>query len=137
MSRTYSENLTRRTVAMALFPLAVLFAGKAVMQAMGMDGGAWFKFGLVFCGFAAFFVLARPYWVTLDDMQRQGQAVSGYWGGMAGLAVTACIIAGGDLYRSEFTVGVATLMVLQLVCSMSLYGFWWLKGRGFSFRPGE
>ncbi|MCP5396275.1 MAG: hypothetical protein H6918_06025 [Sphingomonadaceae bacterium] len=137
MSKSYSEKLSRRTVMMAVVPLAILFAGKAALTALGVDDGGWFVVGLILCGFSAFLILGAHYWKLLDDMQRQGQAVSGYWGGMAGLGVTACIMAAAGLSHSQFALGVATLAVFQLVCSTLIYAFWSLKGRGFSFRSGE
>ena len=137
LSKTYSEKQLRRTVAFAVVPLAIAFAAKVVLRAIGVDDGGWLAFGNVFFAFFAFFLLGAQFWRGLDDMQRQGHAVSWYWGSMGGLAVTACIIAATGLARSQFMLGVATLIVMQLSCSLVLYAIWWLKGRGFGFRSGE
>ena len=137
MSKTYSEKQSRRTVVIATFILvfaAVAIAMKAAFRAWGVDDGGWLAMGFVVIGFCAVFFFGSRLWRSLDDMQRQGHAVSWYWGGIGGLALTACIITVTGLGKSEFTLGVATLMVMQLACSLIFYAFWWLKGRGFSFR---
>ena len=137
MSKTYSEKQSRRTVVFAVVPLAAAFTAKVILRALGIDEGGWLTFGIVLAAFSAFFLLGAQFWRGLDDMQRQGHSVSWYWGSMGGLAVTACIIAATGLARSQFTLGVATLIVMQLGCSLILYAFWWLKGRGFSLGSGE
>lgn len=137
MSKTYSAKQSRRTILLAVVPLAVAFAAKFALRALGVDDGGRLAFGFVLIAFSALILLGLQFWRGLDDIQKQGHAYSWYWGGIGGLAVTACIITASGLARSEFTLGVATLMVMQLVCSLILYAFWWFKGRGFSFRSGE
>lgn len=140
MSKTYSEKQSRRTVSMAISILAlavVAVAMKTAFRAWGVDDGGWLAIGFIVVGFSAVFLVGSRLWKGLDDMQRQGHATSWYWGSIGGLAVTALIISVTGLAKSEFTLGVATLMVMQLACSLILYAFWWLKGRGFSFRSGE
>lgn len=136
----YSEKQLRRSVVMLSVTLAlaaVMFAAKAAIRAFGIDDSGTLAFIYVIVGFFAVFVLGRQFWRGLDDMQRLGHAVSCYWGGIGGLAITACIIVATGRGQSEFTLGVTTLMVMQLLCSLLLYAIWWLKGRGFSFRSGE
>ena len=116
---------------------AAAMATKAAFRAWGVDDGGWLATGFVVVGFFAVFLLGSRFWKGLDDIQRQGHAATWYWGGIGGLAITALIISVTGLAKSEFTLGVATLMVMQLGCSVILYAFWWLKGRGFSFRSGE
>lgn len=140
MSKTYSEKQSRRTVLVAISFLAlaaVAIALKAAFRAWGVDEGGWLPTGFLVVGFSAVFLVGSRFWKGLDDMQRQGHATSWYWGSIGGLAVTALIINVAGLAKSEFTLGVATLMVMQLACSLILYAFWWLRGRGFSFRSGE
>lgn len=140
MSKTYSEKQSRRTVLMAIFTLAlaaVAIAMKTAFSAWGVDDDGWLAIGFMVVGFFAVFVAGSRFWKGLDDMQRQGHATSWYWGSIGGLAVTALIISVTGLAKSEFTLGAATLMVMQLACSLILYAFWWLKGRGFSFRSVE
>lgn len=140
MSKTYSKKQSRRTVVMAGFVLAfaaAAIATKAAFRAWGVEDGGWLATGFIVVGFFGVFLLGSRFWKSLDDMQRQGHAVSWYWGSIGGLAITACIINATGLAKSEFTLGVATLFVVQLGCSLVLYTFWWLKGRGFSFRLGE
>ncbi|MGB7407851.1 MAG: hypothetical protein WA908_05045 [Pontixanthobacter sp.] len=137
MSKTYSEKQLRRTVLFAVIPLSVAFLAKIAMRAFDVDDGGWFAFGIALFAFSAFFLFGVPFWKGLDDLQRQGSAVSWYWGSFGGLAVTACIIAAADLAGSQFMLGVATLIVMQLGCSSILYAAWRFKGRGFGFRSGE
>lgn len=140
MPKTYSEKQSRRTVVMAAVTLALAATAviaKAALRAFDIDDEGWVALGFVLLAFSAVFVLGVQFWRGLDDMQRQGHAVSWYWGSVGGLAVTACLIVVTGKSHSEFTLGVATLMVMQLGCSLILYGFWWLKGRGFSIRSGE
>lgn len=140
MSKLYSEKQSRRTIVMAAVVLALAattIAAKTALRAWGLDDGGWLATGFVAVGFSAVFLLGSQFWKRLDDMQRQGHATSWYWGSMGGLAITALIISVTGLSKSEFTLGVATLMVMQLGCSAILYSFWWLKGRGFSFHSGE
>lgn len=140
MQSTYSAKQSSRTVRMMAIILAIVLAAlatKAGLRALGIDDGGWVAPGFVLVGFAAVFALALPFWRGLDDFQRQGHAVSAYWGSLGGLAVTACILAVVGLARSEFMLGVATLAVIQIGCSLILYANWRLNGRGFGFRPGE
>ena len=129
-----------RNVLAPLGAIIILFT--QIPQEAGNADFTWPKvaataFGFVLIAFSALILLGLQFWRGLDDMHKQGHAYSWYWGSIGGLAVTACIITASGLARSEFTLGVATLMVMQLVCSMILYAFWWFKGRGFSFRSGE
>ncbi len=140
MSKTYSEKQSRRTVMMSLTILtlaAAVVAIKAALRAWSVDDGGWLATGFVVIGFSAIFVFGSRFWKGLDDIQRQGHATSWYWGCIGGVAMSALIISVTGLAKSEFTLGVATLMVMQLVCSVIFYAFWWLKGRDFSFRSGE
>ncbi|MDC0886342.1 hypothetical protein OAS19_00920 [Altererythrobacter sp.] len=137
MPRTYSEKQSRRMVVFAVLPLVAALTAKVALRALGVDDGGWLALSVILAAFCAFFLLGAQFWKGLDDMHRQGHAVSWYWGSMGGLAVTACIIAATGLARSEFMLGVATLIVMQLVCSSVLYAIWLLKGRGFSFRSGK
>ncbi|PXW79189.1 hypothetical protein C7451_101253 [Blastomonas natatoria] len=140
MPRTYSERQSSRTTRMVAITLGlalVALAAKAGLLALGIDDAGWVALGFILIGFAAVFLLGLQFWKGLDDFQRQGHAVSTYWGNIGGLAVTACIIAGAGLARSEFVLGVATLAVTQLGCSLILYGHWRLKARGLGFRAGE
>ena len=140
MSKTYSEKQSRRNIVLAVFVLAFAVAAialKTALRASGVDDGGWLSTGFVVVGFLGVFWLGSRFWKNLDDIQRQGHANSWYWGSIGGLAITALIISVTGLAKSEFTLGVATLMVMQLACSLLLYSFWWLKGRGFSFRSGE
>lgn len=140
MPSTYSAKQASRSVRMVATTLAIVLAAlaaKAGLRAAGIDDGGWVALGFMLVGFAAVLALALPFWKGLDDFQRQGHAVSVYWGNLAGLAVTACIIAAIGLARSEFMLGVATLAVIQFGCSLLLYANWRLKGRGFGFRTDE
>lgn len=137
MSKTYSEKQSQRAITMASVVLALALIAMLAKRVWGEEDGGWMALGFVVFGFSAVFLLGSWFWRSLDDLQRQGHAFSWYWGSLAGLAATACIIAEAGFARSEFTLGVATLMVMQLGFSMILYAFWWLKGRGFSFRSGE
>lgn len=112
MSKTYSQKQSRRTVVMVVVPLVLAFIAKAALSASGVDDGRWLAFAFVLVAFSALLLLGARFWRGLDDMQRQGHAVSWYWGSISGLAITACIITATGLARSEFTLGVATLMVL-------------------------
>ncbi|MXP10368.1 hypothetical protein [Pseudoblastomonas halimionae] len=137
MSKTYSENMSRRAVAFVVITLAVALGAKVAMEEWGRSDGGWLAFGLVLLSFSTFMVFGVRFWRSLDDLQRQGHAASWYWGSMAGLALTACLIAATGLRQSEFTLGVATLLVSQLGCYLVLYALWSLKGRGFGFRSGK
>ncbi len=137
MPRTYSEKMTRRAVIFVVVTLVAAFIAKALMRLWGVNDGGWIAFGLMLSAFAVFFVLAVKFWQSLDDMQRQGQAWSWYWGSIVSTAIIGCWIAGAGLGKSDFTKGVGTLLILQLGCSLLLQGFWWLKGRSFSFWSGE
>ena len=126
MAKTYSEKQSRRTVAWATVTLAltaIAFVTKAALRAFGIDDGGWLALGYVIVGFALVFVLGFQFWKGMDEMQRRGYALSWYWGSVGGLAVTACIIIASGLAQSQFTLGVATLVVMQLVCSMLFYAF--------------
>jgi hypothetical protein len=123
--------------AITLGMVLAALAAKAGLRALGFDDVGWVALGFVLAGFATVFAFGLPFWKGLDDFQRQGHTVSVYWGNLAGLAATACIVAAGGLIGSEFMRGVATLAVVQLGCSLIFYAHWRLKGRGFGFRTGE
>jgi hypothetical protein len=135
--KTYSQKMSRRSIALVAITLGTAFVAKAAMREWGGDDGGWLAFGLTFFTFSLVFLLGGNFWRSFDDMQRQGQAISWYWGSIAGIALAACLIAATGKAQSEFMTGVGTLVILQLICSLLLHIFWWFKGRGYSFRSSE
>lgn len=118
---------------------AVLAVAAAV--AAGLVGGRLVRVGepgehfwivypalLAVCALA--FAAIMPWWRKLDDMQKTGQLVSWYWGGMAGaLAVMLGLVAATGV-RSELSLGALYTVLGQTAGYFLFLAGWRLRHRG-------
>lgn len=118
--------------------LILAAAGTAVVnlgvwKLAGIDGGPkrfWATFPLFLIGFGAAFAFFLPYWNRLDDLQKQGQLVSWYWGGMGGAIVMLAWLLAMNLHRSEFGRGAGLMLLAQVIGFAVAWVIWGLRGRG-------
>ncbi len=95
---------------------------------------AWLSFGVFITLGTAVWSINLLWWRSLDDVHRQGQASSWYWGGLyGGFAFLIWLIA-SDGHDTSYGAGAFHMLVVQLVLGGMLYGIW--KWRG-GFIPGR
>ena len=71
-----------------------------------------------------------PWWRRMDDLQREGQMVSWYWGGTIGaVAVLMALIAGAGM-QSAVTKGGLLVFMGQGLAFFAAYAIWWWRDRG-------
>ena len=96
----------------------------------GLSGNFWITFPLFLLGFGAIFAFCMPYWRRLDDVQKQGQLTSWYWGGMAGAVLMLAWLVAMGAHRSEFGMGAGIMLLVQTTGFAVAWGVWGLRGRG-------
>lgn len=119
-----------------------LVLGTGAMILAGVIGGRLVRVGapgenfwLVFPALLAVFALGLaalvPWWRKLDDMQKSGQLVSYYWGGMAGGLVVVLWLVAATGSRSDVSQG-ALYTVLGQGAGFLLFFAGWRLRRGES-----
>ena len=131
MSRTnYSRRLRKTTLLAFLGPLAFALPGAFLLRNVVPGEHFWpvLIVGLLTVG-AAFWACI-PWWRTMDDMQKQGQMISWYWGGMAGgIGMLIWLIAAlGNL--SPQVQGAIAMMAGQVVGFLIFWAVWMWRQRG-------
>ena len=90
----------------------------------------WVLFPAILVLMAGVVLAGIPWWRALDDVQKQGQTHSWYWGSLvAGLAALAWLLATTGRH-SDLSLGAAYLFVAQGVGFALAWLLWRLKGRG-------
>lgn len=93
---------------------------------------AWLVFPVLLVLMGGVMLAGLPWWRALDDVQRQGQTHSWYWGSMlAGLCVIMWLIATTGRH-SDMSLGAAYLFIAQGIGFALVWTIWRLRGRGAS-----
>ncbi len=109
-------------------PLGIAAGG--IAQAGQAGGHFWIIFPALLLVGGLGLLISIPWWRRMDDMQRQAQTTTWYWGGTIGaIAVIMALIAGTGVH-SEVTKG--AMLVLMGQCAAFLIGLaiWRLRHRG-------
>ena len=128
--------MTYQRKMMALFLAA--FAGAVIVGlVMGLlpDLGVgelpiWIVYPIYLALAALIFAMMHPWWQRLDDLQRQGQTVSWYWGGLGGALAMAMWLFANDIQHTDFGRGAVVMVFAQVAGYAIAYAIWWLRGRG-------
>jgi hypothetical protein len=128
-----------QTYRAKMFKLAVL--GLVGASAAGLFGGwilrqgppgenFWLVFPAMLLIFAIGFAPVRLWWRNLDDVQKAGQLLSSYWGGLIGavIALMALVVATGS--RSQFSLGGQAVFLTQAAVSGVVWVIWRFRLRG-------
>jgi hypothetical protein len=90
----------------------------------------WLVYPALLAVCALAFAASVPWWRKIDDMQKTGQLVSWYWGGMAGgIAVVMALIAATGV-RSELSMGALYTLLGQSAGFFLFLVGWRLRHRG-------
>ena len=132
----YSRGVRRAT----WLALAVTFAGALAGSVMLGIAGPGRYFWLTFPMLVAVCVIAGmasgPWWRRLDDMQREGQLISWYWGGIGGGLVMLMDIVARTGVRDPLFTGGVLLLAGQSVGYVIYWAAWaWARRRPRTRRP--
>ena len=92
----------------------------------------WIVYPALLALMAGVILAGLPWWRALDDVQKQGQTHSWYWGSMlAGVAVLMWMVATTGRH-SDMSLGAAYLFIAQGLGFALVWLVWRLRGRGTS-----
>ncbi len=126
----YSRKMRRATWLAFLVPTAVALPMAQLLRGVAPGEHFW----LVLAGGLAVVATALwasiPWWRRMDDMQKHGQMISWYWGGLgAGLAMLIWLIAALGL-QSDQALGALALLMAQTVGFLVFWAVWMWRKRG-------
>lgn len=126
----YSRRLRNATWLAFLVPLAVMVPMSLMLRSVAPGEHFW----LVLAG--GLFVIgttlwaSMPWWRTMDDMQKQGQMLAWYWGGVGcGAAALMWLIAALGVDSDQFK-GAMFVLIGQLIGFFAFWAVWMWRKRG-------
>ena len=112
--------------AVAAIPFA-LFMGYASRTDLFGDN-IWLSFGVFIILGAAVWSLNLLWWRKMDDVHKQGQVTSWYWGSLSGaFAFLIWLIVSND-HHTSYSMGAFHMLIVQFAVSLLLYGIWKWRG---------
>ena len=75
-------------------------------------------------------VAGLPWWHALDDVQKQGQTHSWYWGSMLGALAFICWLIATTGRHSDLSLGAGYLFIAQGAGFVIAWAVWRIRGRG-------
>lgn len=128
-----------QTYRAIMFKLAAL--AFVAVTAAGLIGGRilrlgpsgenfWLVFPAMLLVFALGFLAIHPWWRNLDDVQKTGQLVSWYWGGLIGAVIVLMALVAATGSRSEYSLGGQAVFLGEAVVSGIFWLVWRFRLRG-------
>jgi len=100
-------------------------------------GNVWLSFGVFIALGSAVWSINILWWCNLDDVHKQGQLTSWYWGGMfGGFAFLIWLIANNG-HHTPYSTGAFHMFLVQLALGVLLYGVWKWRGSFVGRGKGE
>ena len=128
--QSYRNKLRLALAFAVLAAVGAGFVGGRVARAGEPGENFWLVYPALLAVCALAFAASLPWWRKIDDMQKTGQLVSWYWGGMAGgLAVVMALIAATGV-RSELSLGALYTLLGQSAGFFLFLAGWRLWHRG-------
>jgi hypothetical protein len=127
---SYRSRMRWAIVFACVGTLAIGLLGGRLVRMVEPGQDFWLVFPLLLLVAAALMLAPMPWWNRLDDVQKQGQLNSWYWGSLpGGLAVLMWIVAatGPDSPASK---GAVAMFIGQAAGFMVAFAVWWWRGRG-------
>jgi FtsH-binding integral membrane protein len=124
---------TYRAKMLKLAALALVASAAAGLIAGGilrLGPPFWLVFPAMLLIFAIGFAAVHPWWRKLDDMQRSGQLISWYWGGLIGAAVALVALVAATGSRSQYSLGGQAVFLTQTAVSGVIWVIWRFRLRG-------
>lgn len=116
----------------AAIPMA-LFMGYASRTGL-LGDNVWLTFGVFITIGTGVWWLTIIWWRTLDDVHKQGQLTSWYWGSAYGGFAFMIWLMATNSHHTSYSEGAFHMLLTQFAVAAVLYGVW--KWRGSSFGPG-
>lgn len=110
--------------------LAIGLVGGRLVHLVEPGQDFWLIFPLLLLVAAAIMLVPMPWWNKLDDVQKQGQLTSWYWGGMAGGLVVLMWIVAATGPDSPVSKGAVAMFLGQGAGFAITWAIWWWRGRG-------
>lgn len=125
------EMKSRLLYALGLWVAAVagIMIGKAVPTGTGVDNSALAllaAFGL----WGLLLATTWLWWRRIDDVQRQGQLVSWWWGGLSGALVTVAYLLATFGRHDDVSLGATYVFFGQFAGYAIVWLIWRCRGRG-------
>lgn len=127
--RTYKSRV-RGALGVALLGIAGMTAVSSIVLRVGTDQWPFvIKYPLLLLAAAGGLWACMPYWRTVDQMEREAQTTSWFWGGSAGaIAGLFALTAAG--VSKDMAMGAALLAIIQFAGFLLFYFGWRLRHRG-------
>jgi len=127
---TYSRRLRNATWLAFLAPLAIVLPMSFLLRTVAPGEQFWLVLGTGLAVLAATLWAGLPWWRAMDDMQKHGQMIAWYWGGIGGgLAMLMWLIAALGL-NSDQAQGAVALFGGQAVGFLAFWAVWKWRKRG-------
>ena len=131
MAKASYKNRLRGAIAFACVgTLAIGLLGGRLVRLVEPGQHFWLVFPLLLLVAGAMMLVPMPWWNRLDDLQKQGQLNSWYWGGLAGGLVVLMWIVAATGPDSPVSKGAVALFIGQGAGFLIAYAVWWWRGRG-------
>jgi uncharacterized membrane protein len=133
LARSYKSKMT--LLAVAALSVAVLAGavGSLVVRYSEPGENFWLVYPALLAVFGLAFAAVMPWWRRLDDLQKEGQLVSWYWGGQIGAVVVLMALVAANGAHSDFARGGAAVFMGEAM----FFGAAWLIWRWRSRGPAE
>ena len=126
----YSSKLRRAAWLAAAVTLIGAIAGSVLLGEVGPGRYFWLTFPILVVVCVVAGQASAPWWRRLDDMQRQGQLISWYWGGLGGGLVTLAALAAGKGVHSPWAIGGMMMLGGQSLGYVIYWAAWARSRRG-------
>lgn len=113
---------------LAVIPFAVFV--EYAMRTKLFGDNVWLTFGVFVVLGGAIWSLNFPWWRSLDDVHKQGQLTSWYWGGLTAGFVFLVWLVANNTQSTDYGRGAFHMILAQLGLALVLYGVWKWRGRG-------
>lgn len=106
-----------------------LFIGYAARTDL-LGDNVWLTFGVFLALGGCIWSINYFWWGSLDDVHKQGQLNSWYWGGLTGVFAFILWIIANSAQQTDYGRGAIHVVLVQLGLALLIYLVWRWRGRG-------
>jgi hypothetical protein len=127
---SYARRVRKATWLAFIAPLALALPASYLLRFVAPGEQFWPVLIAGLAVVAATLWACVPWWRAMDDMQKHGQVLSWYWGGMAGGLVMLIWLIAAQGLRSDAAGGAVALFVGRAVGFGLFWAVWMWRRRG-------